>query len=538
VFINNMPPPSGIFGYRQTSHINKLTCNGRLVVPDIHVRQHKSFDITVEENKFVGYRRNYFCLDASFTLTLKNDVPGEAEYPRGQLIVEGQSGDQHVVKAFALSITGVDNSTSAKTIELVQFSPKRDAGKKGRPAMYRVSPTVPDFVTPLGQGPTAYALRNAAQGPDLPYQNAQDLPQTESGIFDQQDITDPAAGAATTHTWERIQFKNATANNGRRRQNQQAFMVVVTLWADIRETRENGRAPYWYPVAKCHSDEVVIRGRSPNHYHPKGNINPAAVANIGASRVHLESSIPQSMVMPSSTRLSMGHPQYNHHSSMAASHHVTNPVGNFRSQAFPNNESTFGQMRAQWTDTTANYPSANVHHYGTHTFDPNRGADDRSDEWETFTQRSASMPLDPLLEEENELSFPFSPNAARRYSSSLSCPEINHDFNSGTPFSALSSAPNISSPASSASAAVVAPGASPMSEWSTLGGIHSMGLEDHKTSFSSVGDWATGSHHDDDEYNGESMLSASSPFMAETSSSAEHLPSSVYPSLDGDGTIY
>jgi hypothetical protein len=519
-----MPPPTGIFGYRQTSHINKLMCNGRIVVPDIHVRQHKSFDITMEESKFVGYRRNYFCLDASFTLTLKNDVPGETEYPRGQLIVEGQSGDQHVVKAFALSISGIDNSTSAKTIELVQFSPKRDAGNKGKPAMYRVSPTFPDFATALGQGPTQFALRNSAQVLDLPYQNAQDPPQSEPGIFDTKAIDDPAAGDATTHTWERIQFKNATANNGRRRQNQQAFMVVVTLWADIRETRDNGRAPYWFPVAKCHSDEVVIRGRSPNHYHPKGSINPSAVANIGAPRVQIDTSISQSLAMPSSSRLSMVHPQHSHYSTMAATHHATNPVGNFRSQAFNTNESTFGTIRSSWTDPTANYPSANMHHYGQHAFDPQRGAGENTEEWESFSHRSARIPLDPLLEEEDELSFPFSPR------SSLSCPEI-----TGTPFSSLSSPSDFTS---SPSAGVVAAGASPLSEWSTLEGIHAMALEDQKVSFSAVGHWTTTTSHNGEHDDEEAISPSHIPATTEKDEDHRSLPSSVYPSLDVDGGIF
>jgi hypothetical protein len=165
-----------------------------------------------------------------------------------------------------------------------------------------------------------------------------------------------------------------------------------------------------------------------------------------------------------------------------------------------------------------------MHHYGQHAFDPQRGAGENPEGWESFSHRSASIPLDPLLEEDVELSFPFSPR------SSLSCPEI-----TGTPFSALSSP---SDTASFPSSGVVAAGASPLSEWSTLKGMQAMALEDQKVSLSAMGHWTTTTSHNG-EYDGEEAISPSYiPATTEKDQDHHVLPSSVYPSLDVDGGIF
>jgi meiosis-specific transcription factor NDT80 len=73
---------------------------------------------------------------------------------------------------------------------------------------------------------------------------------------------------ATSHTFERIQFKSATANNGKRRAQQQYYHLIVELWADIRQP--NDREPNWVKVAERSSSQVVVRGRSPSHYSNEG----------------------------------------------------------------------------------------------------------------------------------------------------------------------------------------------------------------------------------------------------------------------------
>ncbi|ORZ01729.1 hypothetical protein BCR43DRAFT_487407 [Syncephalastrum racemosum] len=61
-------------------------------------------------------------------------------------------------------------------------------------------------------------------------------------------------------TWERLQFKSATANNGKKRASQQFYVIVVEL------LRKKDNGVDYEPVASCESFPVVVRGRSPGHY--------------------------------------------------------------------------------------------------------------------------------------------------------------------------------------------------------------------------------------------------------------------------------
>ncbi|KAI3642092.1 hypothetical protein MP228_011647 [Amoeboaphelidium protococcarum] len=59
--------------------------------------------------------------------------------------------------------------------------------------------------------------------------------------------------------FQRLQFRHATANNGKRRAIQQRYMIVMTLYANM----EDGSR---VEVTRYQSEEIVVRGRSPGHY--------------------------------------------------------------------------------------------------------------------------------------------------------------------------------------------------------------------------------------------------------------------------------
>lgn len=63
-------------------------------------------------------------------------------------------------------------------------------------------------------------------------------------------------------TFERIQFKTATANNGKRRAAQQYYFLLVELLADVGSQHPDR----WIKVAFRMSAPLVVRGRSPSHY--------------------------------------------------------------------------------------------------------------------------------------------------------------------------------------------------------------------------------------------------------------------------------
>jgi hypothetical protein len=60
-------------------------------------------------------------------------------------------------------------------------------------------------------------------------------------------------------TFERMQFKTATANNGKRRAAQQYYEIVLDLYANTSQGKQ-------IKVASCVSSPLVVRGRSPGHY--------------------------------------------------------------------------------------------------------------------------------------------------------------------------------------------------------------------------------------------------------------------------------
>ncbi|KAG0168053.1 meiosis-specific transcription factor ndt80 [Apophysomyces sp. BC1034] len=65
-------------------------------------------------------------------------------------------------------------------------------------------------------------------------------------------------------TFRRIQFKTATANNGKKRSSQQYFSLVMDLVAELDDASQE-------TIARCQSVPIVVRGRSPSHY---GEIYP------------------------------------------------------------------------------------------------------------------------------------------------------------------------------------------------------------------------------------------------------------------------
>ncbi|KAF9579162.1 hypothetical protein BGW38_004687 [Lunasporangiospora selenospora] len=120
-----------------------------------------------------------------------------------------------IVTHFSICI-GSRIASSEKKIELIQHTPKRDKGPQ---------------IVPLP--------RPILGGGSL----------TLAGEVNTQSVA----------TFERVQFKTATANNGKRRAAQQFYTLLVDLFAHL----EDGRTVL---VASSASDPLVVRGRSPGHY--------------------------------------------------------------------------------------------------------------------------------------------------------------------------------------------------------------------------------------------------------------------------------
>ncbi|TKA68669.1 hypothetical protein B0A49_10333 [Cryomyces minteri] len=189
-----------------------------------------------------------------------------------------------------MSLSAAVDGSGGKSIELVQHTPKRDRGPQLQVSIKKVSPTPPGKIH-AGSDHHGYSITSfhpggvapAQTSPYLPLQNNAD---DGSSTPLQSSYTSPSPAVLTSsmnthYTFERIQFKSATANNGKRRAAQQYYHLIVELWADVRGPCETGAN--WVKVAQRASESVVVRGRSPSHYQNEGTHPGSSSAGRGGS---------------------------------------------------------------------------------------------------------------------------------------------------------------------------------------------------------------------------------------------------------------
>jgi hypothetical protein len=162
----------------------------------------------IAQGDWTCYRRNYFQISVAFKFS--DNMPSLSN-----VTLDGQEvvGFRTFLRAHA--------ENNGKDIELIQHNPKR----------------VKDLALP----PPTFNLMPGGN----PFQ------------FDK-------AGGQLTATYERIQFKSATPNNGKRRAAQQYFNLSVELHAVLANQ-------HTVLVSTCESHNLVVRGRSPSHY-PDDNV--------------------------------------------------------------------------------------------------------------------------------------------------------------------------------------------------------------------------------------------------------------------------
>ncbi|KAJ2302102.1 hypothetical protein IWW55_003576, partial [Coemansia sp. RSA 2706] len=155
----------------------------------------------MSDSDWTCYRRNYFQVSCAFALSPTSPGP---------FMVADREG-MRAVRHFLIGISARVAANSAR-VELVQHTPKRDKGPQITPQPQPVRPN---------------------------------------------EMPDPSASVAAS--FERLQFKTATANNGKRRAAQQYYVLELALYADCADGTR-------VLVATTESPPIVVRGRSPGHY--------------------------------------------------------------------------------------------------------------------------------------------------------------------------------------------------------------------------------------------------------------------------------
>ncbi|KAK0390977.1 hypothetical protein NLU13_0479 [Sarocladium strictum] len=228
---DNMAPSTPPLQELET--LGTIVSNGQPIKPDITATIDKGFFLS--DHEWTCYRRNYFSTVCSFTLS---PLP----QPQSSIFFSPSKkpSDQYPVLGWAMSISAVV-SENTHAIELVQHTPKRDKGPTHPPEKVAMTPKLPNshhhglgLYADLSRHPYADNYGNPAQPP---------IPCME-------------------HSFERIQFKQATQNNGKRRAAQQYYHLVVELFADVG----NHYKERYIRVAFRKSAQMIVRGRSPGHY--------------------------------------------------------------------------------------------------------------------------------------------------------------------------------------------------------------------------------------------------------------------------------
>ncbi|MCJ1409700.1 hypothetical protein MMC19_003782 [Ptychographa xylographoides] len=205
------------------------------------------------------YRRNYFSVACCYCLKPEVDVSSQPLFLQRS---NSNNVNRDRIHSFSIGITAKVDGEGGSSIELVQHTPKRDKGPIGPPDLMELSPnpsgTLGVFSTSPSFGPSSQL----------------------SSEFDQA-FSPSDQSSHNVATFERLQFKKATANNGKRRAAQQYFHIVVELFANIN--RGKSTEPHNVKIAHKLSAAMVVRGRSPGHYSDERRGSSTSMGPSGGS---------------------------------------------------------------------------------------------------------------------------------------------------------------------------------------------------------------------------------------------------------------
>ncbi|KAG7194967.1 uncharacterized protein KQ657_004078 [Scheffersomyces spartinae] len=243
------------------------------IVPTISARIDRGFNTI--NNQWVGYKRNYFTLTASFQLSKlpHNIIETEQFY-----VMDSTTKKRSLVKYFWINI-GARCLTDNHPVYLIQHSAKRDKTSKLYPQSYLV---VPGMLPQHEVIKLVANLRNSLK--------INEFKHTFHYVPTHTQINDSSQSTLSTYPknqdifvcakYERVQFSTApTSQNQRNSMSNRMFALNVLLFAAI----EGGDSVL---IAKSETGPLVIRGRSPSTYkdRKRGDFKPLC---LEAARVEL-----------------------------------------------------------------------------------------------------------------------------------------------------------------------------------------------------------------------------------------------------------
>jgi len=237
------------------------------VKPEVQAKIGRGF--FASDGKWTCYRRNYFAVNCSFSLH-----PWPSTVP---LFIRHSDQTLEPIRGFRMCISAIVNGSYNETRPLVQHTPKRDKQSERTPGPVILQPTPPLSLTTGSTGAGGHG--------SFPL-SSQSLDYNSAFTGATQPCQPP-----TSHLFERIQFQKATANNGKRRAQQQYYNLVVELYAEV----PRGEISDWVQVARRHSHPMVVRGRSPGHYKDIRRDSTASMGPDGGGSEGPGGSLPRGM---------------------------------------------------------------------------------------------------------------------------------------------------------------------------------------------------------------------------------------------------
>lgn len=255
---DDLQPP---IPFADLQNICDVLCDGRIVEVSIDAEIDNKNFFRVDD-VWTCYRRNYLAVTCSYSL----DPSCEGKHI---FLQDPRLKKPRAISAFAMTIAATLDRAQGKKVELIRHTAKRDKAPQLEIKLVKLPPNPPQSAARAG----AFHSTAQAHSPILPLQR---LPNDPSFY----DILS-APQQECKHSFDRIQYKVATQNNGRRRSAQQFYHLVVQLWADVRQTSDQKEE--WVKVAYCTSPPMVVRGRSPSHYKDKHYDRGAGPAGAGGT---------------------------------------------------------------------------------------------------------------------------------------------------------------------------------------------------------------------------------------------------------------
>lgn len=227
------------------------------------------------------YRRNLW--QCSGKITLPRQVT-HVVMPNGDGVGGGKDGGGHRVRIYELAASiGAVESIEGRPTEIISI-PWKTPPPPPPPQRPRSSDHNGDWPPPPPEPPppgTAIAappritldLASAAQRQDVVVSPADGRPGSSSSTR-----TPPTPRVAVPVSWKRLQFKHATANNGRRKGLQQHYVVRITLLGRTTGDAEGrggaakgggtaASSGEWLKIAEISSGPIIVRGRSPRNFN-------------------------------------------------------------------------------------------------------------------------------------------------------------------------------------------------------------------------------------------------------------------------------